>query len=470
LLQATTIERAVNWVARTAQKRVPYSATNRYLEGPYAPVRTEVTETALPVSGTLPPELNGLYARIGPNPMEVANPANHHWFLGDGMVHGVRLREGKAVWYRNRWIGTDAVQQRLGLPVTPGPRRGVNDTVNTNIIGHAGRLWALVEAGTLPVELDGAFNTLGHGLFAAPPTRGFAAHPHLDPQSGELHAVCYDVMIQNRVDYVVIGADGTLVREVGIPVRHGPMIHDCAVTRSHVVILDLPVTFSMGGLLLGRTFPFVWNDRHPARVGLLPRAGNADDVRWFDVEPCFAFHAANAYEHDDGRTVLDVVVYPRMFDRSRQGPEVSSSTFERWILDPASTRVKRSVVSDFRQEFPRCDERLTGQTYRYAYTVGIDVAKPGPQPLYRHDMATGGVIRHDYGPHHMPAEAVFVPRHPEAAEDDGWLIAFVYDLHDDSSTLVVLDAGNLDGEPAATIRLPARVPLGFHGNWIADAA
>jgi carotenoid cleavage dioxygenase len=275
-------------------------------------------------------------------------------------------------------------------------------------------------------------------------------------------------MERNRVEYVVIGADGTLMREVGIPVRHGPMIHDCAITASHVVILDLPVTFSMGAVLRGLTFPFTWNKNHPARVGLLPRSAGADAIRWFDVEPCFAFHTANAYDLDDGRTVLDVVVYPSMFDTSRNGPEASRSTLERWTLDPASTQVKRAVVSDFRQEFPRCDERRTGQFYRYAYTVGIDVNAPGPEPLYRHDMTTGAIIRHDYGPHHMPAEAVFVPRHPGSAEDDGWLIAFVYNLRDDSSTLVVLDAGNLDREPAATIHLPARVPLGFHGNWIAD--
>ena len=84
-------------------------------------------------------------------------------------------------------------------------------------------------------------------------------------------------------------------------------------------------------------------------------------------------------------------------------------------------------------------------------------------------MRTGAVIRHDYGTHHMPAEAVFVPRHPDAAEDDGWLLAFVYDLRDDSSALVVLNAGDPGGEPAATVHLPARVPLGFHGNWMADA-
>jgi carotenoid cleavage dioxygenase len=466
--QATTLERAVHWVSCKAQQRVPYDGANGYLEGPFAPVHAEVTETDLAVTGTLPKELNGLYARIGPNPTDVANPANHHWFLGAGMVHGVRLCDGKALWYRNRWIGTDSVQQRLGRPMAPGPRRGAVDTVNTNIIGHAGRLWALVEGAALPVELDGELNTLRHGLFADAATRSFSAHPRRDPESGELHAVCYDVKIRNRVDYVVIGPDGRLLREVRIPVRHGPMIHDGAVTQSQVVILDLPVTFSLGALLRGRALPYKWNERHPARIGLLPRAADAGAIRWFEIDPCYAFHIANAYDRADGSTVIDVVAYPRMFDTSRQGPEGFSSRFERWTLDPVQMRAKRSVVSDLQQEFPRTDDRLAGRAYRYAYSIGIAFDSIGPQPLYRHDMETGAILRHDYGPHHMPAEAVFVPRHPDAAEDDGWLIAFVYNLRNDSSTLVVLDAGNLDGEAAATIRLPARVPLGFHGNWIAD--
>jgi carotenoid cleavage dioxygenase len=467
-MSPTALERAVTWVARRAQKRVPHGTGNRYLAGAFRPVETEVTETALSVTGTLPPELNGLYARIGPNPTNVANPATHHWFLGDGMVHGVRLREGKALWYRNRWVGTDSVFKRLRRPLAPGPRHGTLDVVNTNIMGHAGGIWALVEASSLPVELDGELNTVRHGLFNSSAVRGFSAHPHLDPQTGELHAVCYEGRNPTRVEYVVFGPDGELRREVGIPVRHGPMIHDCAVTGSHAVILDLPVTFSMAALLRGEAMPYKWNEQHPARVGLLPRSG--DDVRWFDVEPCYAFHIANAYDRDDGGTVLDVVAYPRMFAASRQGPEGFRSTFERWSIDPGSTLVKRSVISDFPQEFPRCDERLTGQPYRYAYTTGLDVDVPGPQPLYRHDMTTGRIIRHDYGSHHVPSEAVFVPRHPEAAEDDGWLIAFLYDLRDDSSSLVVLDAGNLEGEAAATVHLPARVPLGFHANWIPDPA
>jgi carotenoid cleavage dioxygenase-like enzyme len=467
---ATTLERAIHWVSCKAQQRVPYDSANTYLEGPFAPVHAEVTETDLPITGTLPRELNGLYVRIGPNPIDVANPANYHWFLGPGMVHGVRLRDGKALWYRNRWIGTDSVQRQLGRPVVPGPRRGTVDIVNTNIIGHAGRLWALVEGSALPVELDGELNTLRHGLFAAPPKRSFSAHPRLDPETGELHAVCYDFMIRDRADYVVISADGRLLREVRVPVRHGPMIHDSAVTQSSVVILDLPVTFSMGAALRGKPLPYTWNARHPARIGLLPRRGDTDIVRWFEIEPCFAFHVVNAYDADDGSTVIDVVAYPRIFDESQEGLNGSHGRLERWILDPASTQAKRSVVSDFRQEFPRCDDRLAGRPYRYAYSIGVAPETIGPQPLYRHDLRTGATIRHDYGPHHMPGEAVFVPHHPDAAEGDGWLLAFVYDLSDDSSTLVVLDASDPSGEAVATVWLPARVPLGFHANWIADAA
>jgi carotenoid cleavage dioxygenase len=464
------MERAVGWVSRQAQKRVPYDPANPYLQGPFAPVHEEITETRLAVTGTLPRELNGIFARIGPNPVGVANPAVHHWFLGDGMVHGVRLRDGEALWYRNRWIGTDRAQARLGRPRAPGPRHGVDNAVNTNIIGHAGKIWALVEGGALPVALDNEFNTEAHGLFASPVKRAFSAHPHRDPHTGDLHALCYDALIHDRIAYVVIGADGTLLRDVPIPVSHGPMIHDCAITAAHLVILDLPVTFSMGALLRGQAFPYTWNEKHQARVGLLPRDAAAGAIRWFDIEPCYGFHIANAHDTEGGATVLDIVCYDRMFDRSRQGPESRTSHFERWTLDPASTSVKRAVHSDFRQEFPRIDERRTGKAYRYAYTVGLDVLKPQAEPLYRHDVTTGAILRHEFGRHQLPAEAVFVPRHAGAAEDDGWLLSFVYDLAADSSTLVILDAGNMDGEPAATIALPARVPLGFHGNWIAEAA
>ena len=468
--QAQLVPRAISWIGRQMQKRVPYSASNPYLEGPYAPVAEERTETALRVSGEIPRELNGVFARIGPNPLRVDNPATYHWFIGDGMVHGLRLREGRALWYRNRWVGTDTAHRALGRPLAPGPRRGVASVVNTNIIGHAGRLWALTEAGVLPVEMDGDLSTLRHGYFNSTASLACTAHPHRDPLTGELHAVCYDALSRDRVQYVVIGADGSLKKLVNIPVRHGPMIHDCAITRSRVVILDLPVTFSVREFLHGAGFPYHWNPRHPARVGLLPREGDAGEIRWFNIDPCYVFHTCNAYDLADGGVIVDVVVQARMFDRSRLGPERQQISFERWKLGPAHDHVERTVISDRQQEFPRFDERLMGSPYRYAYTVGFEAGGSQPQPLFRHDLQDGGTLLHDYGAQRTPGEAVFVPRREGGAEDEGWLLSYVYDSGTDRSDLVILNAQDLGGEPQAVIHLPGRVPHGFHGNWIADAA
>jgi 8'-apo-carotenoid 13,14-cleaving dioxygenase len=468
-LSGHLIGAAVSWGSRQLQRLVPYSPSNPYLEGAFAPVDAETTAMQLTVRGSIPQELQGILARIGPNPMQVANPAVYHWFIGDGMVHGIRLRDGTAEWYRSRWVGTDSVNRRLKRPRARGPRHGTSDVVNTNIVGHAGRVWALVEAGAVPVELDGELNTLRHGYFASPLSRAYTAHPHRDPRTGELHAICYDSLSRNKVRYVVVDSQGSVVRDVAIPVRHGPMIHDCAITARYVLIFDLPITFSFGALLHGATFPYRWNPRHPARVGVLPRTGDLTKLRWFEIEPCQLFHTANAYELDDGSVVVDAVVYQRVFDRSRQGLETSQTRLERWRLDSERGCVERKVFSDCKQEFPRFDERRAMHPYRYAYTIGIDVEQIGPQPLYRLDLETGRVLRHDFGPHHVPSEALFVPREADGAEDDGWLFSYVYDMEADRSAVVIVNAQDLGGDPQAVIELPVRVPLGFHGNWIPDA-
>jgi 8'-apo-carotenoid 13,14-cleaving dioxygenase len=463
------MDRAIGWGARHLARRVPQSASNPWLEGRFAPVREERTDLDLRVTGRLPPELDGLYARIGPNPMEVRNPGAYHWFVGDGMVHGIRLRHGKAQWYRNRWVATDAVQARRGRPALPGSRRGVIDVVNTNVIGHAGRIWALVESGPLPIELDAELESVRRGLFDGAFSAAFSAHPHQDPGTGALHAICYDALAPMRVQHIVVDAGGRVTRVESIPVQHGPMIHDCAITASSVVILDLPVTFSVAEMLRGYPLPYRWNERHRARVGLLPKAGRAADVRWFDVDPCFVFHPCNAFDLPDGGAVIDVVVHPRIFHESHVGPEVGEIAFERWTLDASTRRVGRRVLGRGRQEFPRCDERRTGREYRFAYVSGFD-PMGGARPLLRYDLASGTVAEHGFGDRRTPGEFVFVPRSPTAAEDEGWLIGLVHALDGARTELVVLDARDFTGEAVATVELPAPVPMGFHGNWIAVSA
>lgn len=467
----TAITQSIRWMTRKLQKRVPYNPHNVYLEGPFAPEPCEHTITTLKVNGQIPAALNGLLLRIGPNPLQVQNPGAYHWFLGDGMVHGVRLQQGQALWYRSRFVGVDSVNQALNRPLVPGPRRGPFDVVNTNIIGHAGKLWALVEAGSYPVEMDRELNTQRHGLFNSTADRAFTAHPHEDHATGELHAICYDAMQRNKIRYLNIDKQGALKREVSIPVHHGPMIHDCAITQSYVVILDLPVTFSMRDAIKGSALPYSWNPQHRARVGLLPRQGSAADIRWFDVAPCFVFHTCNAYDLPNGDVIVDLVVHERMFSDSNKGPlENQQISFERWTLEHSSGQLRRQVISAEPQDFPRLDERLTGKPYRYAYTVGItrDAEQPTANCLYRYDLHTGAEQQHHYGENKMSGEVVFVPKHPTAAEDEGWLLSYVHDLNNGPSQVVILDAQNLNAAPLATIELPVRVPLGFHGNWVAD--
>ena len=59
-----------------------------------------------------------------------------------------------------------------------------------------------------------------------------------------------------------------------------------------------------------------------------------------------------------------------------------------------------------------------------------------------------------------------MPREGAKAEDDGFVMSYVYDATTDKSDIVILDAQDFAGDPLATIHLPARVPYGFHGNWV----
>src|SRR4029077_18838588 len=87
---------------------------SRYLEDLFAPLTEEFTLTDLEVAGTIPDYLDGRYVRNGANPIGELDPQRHHVILGDGMVHGIRIRDGRAEWYRNRWVRSPHVAKALG--------------------------------------------------------------------------------------------------------------------------------------------------------------------------------------------------------------------------------------------------------------------------------------------------------------------------------------------------------------------
>jgi 8'-apo-carotenoid 13,14-cleaving dioxygenase len=245
-----------------------------------------------------------------------------------------------------------------------------------------------------------------------------------------------------------------------------PMTHDCALTERYVVLLDLPVTFDPA-IAGQRPLPYRWNPDHGARVGLLPREGDASQVRWLDVPQCYVFHTFAAHDTPDGRVVLHVARHPVMFDRDAYGVDADAATLERWVLDPAKGKVSTDCVDERGQEFPRHDERRIAREVRYAYTVAL-ASGPTFGPLYKQDLARGTREIHDEGSGRMFLEPVFVARTPDAAEDDGYVLAYVYDAPSDRSDVVILHAQDFEAPPLATIHLPTRVPFGFHGSFITD--
>ncbi len=175
----TSVMKGVETVAAFNRARLPAPAQHPFLTGIHRPMKDELSLTDLAVTGTIPSVLDGRYLRIGPNPV-AADPASYHWFMGDGMVHGLAIKDGRALWYRNRWIRSGAVAKARGQEPAPGPRRSF-DTVNTNVVDIAGRTFALVEAGSYPVELSETLDEQSYNPFDGTLAGSFTAHPHRDP-------------------------------------------------------------------------------------------------------------------------------------------------------------------------------------------------------------------------------------------------------------------------------------------------
>ena len=173
-----------------------------------------------------------------------------------------------------------------------------------------------------------------------------------------------------------------------------------------------------------------------------------------------------------GRVVADVCRYPRLplfpDGQGEEGMKGLSAKLTRWTLDLASGTLKEEALDDAASEFPRLDERRTGLSYRHGYAAG---AAPGGEEragfdaILHYDLAKGTRRMHQVGREDAVGEPIFVPRTPDAAEGDGFLLSVVYRGAEHTSELLILDAQHVEGAPLARVRLPHRVPFGFHGNW-----
>ncbi|WP_413201304.1 carotenoid oxygenase family protein [Nostoc piscinale] len=453
------------------------TAVNPYLDGNFAPISAEITAENLQVIGELPPELSGMFVRNGPNP-QYSPIGQYHWFDGDGMLHGVRISGGKAV-YRNRYVQTQKWETEheagkavltglLEPPQTDAPPISKN-TANTALVWHGGQLLAVWEAGAPHTIQVPELKTIGEHTYNGKLVSPFTAHPKVDPITGEMVFFGYS-FTPPYLQYGIVSATGELLFTVPIEIPEPVMMHDFAITEDYTIFMDLPLTFNPARIQQGKPMIMFECDR-PSRFGILPRHGDNSKIQWFESPACYVFHTLNAYQQGDEV----VLIACRMSSTSVLGvngvddPDGNIPRLHQWRFNLKTGAVSESRLDDTAGEFPRVNENLLGRQTRYGY---VNKSAPTPVPLFdgviKYDFDHGTSQIREFGQGRYGGESIFAPRPHATAEDDGWLMTFVHDETANTSELLVMNAQDITGEPVARVLIPQRVPYGFHAAWVAE--
>jgi carotenoid cleavage dioxygenase-like enzyme len=273
--------------------------------------------------------------------------------------------------------------------------------------------------------------------------------------------------------YGVVGAEGAVKHFVPIDLPGPRLPHDMAITERHAILMDLPLFNDPAAAKAGR-FKLFFDGGIPSRFGVIPRYGDADSIRWFDAEPCFIYHSVNAWDEGD-EVVLDVCRVKKPEPRSDlDGPLAQMLSYlrldahlHRYRFDLRTGRTSEQPLDDDNTEFPSVNLGMVGEKTRFAYTMHISPEKTLLfDGLMKYDVDSGSAETYWYGDGRWGSEAPFAPRPGSSSEDDGYVLSYVYDEREERSDVEVLDARDVTAGPVCTIRLPVRVPLGFHATWV----
>ncbi|CAA0808904.1 Carotenoid 9-10(9-10)-cleavage dioxygenase 1 [Striga hermonthica] len=507
--------KAVDWLEWAFVKIMhDPKAPLHYLSGNFAPVDETSPLADLPVIGHLPECLNGEFVRVGPNP-KFAPVAGYHWFDGDGMIHGMRIKDGKAT-YVSRYVKTSRLKQEEYFGGSKfmkiGDLKGVfglvtvymqmlrykfnilddsygYGTANTALVYHNGNLLALSEGDkpyAIKVLEDGDLQTIGLLDYDKRLSHSFTAHPKVDPVTGEMFTFGYS-HTPPYVTYRVISKDGVMQDPVPITIAAPIMMHDFAITENYAIFMDLPLYFRPKEMVKEKKLAFSFDRTKKARFGILPRyAKNELLIRWFELPNCFIFHNANAWEEGDEVVLITCRLQNPDLDQINGSVEGKLEHFTnelyemRFNLKNGLATQKRLSVSAV--DFPRVNESYTGRKQRYVYgTILDEIAKvtgiikfdlhEKPE-IEKEKLKVGGNVSgiFDLGPGRFGSEAIFVPRQPgtTSEEDDGYLIFFAHDEKTGKSAVNVIDAKTMSPEPVAVVELPKRVPYGFHAFFVTE--
>ncbi len=464
----------------------------------YTPSRVEADVNDLEIEGVLPDSICGTFYQVAPDHQYPPMLGTDIFFNGDGMVSGFYFADGK-VSLRRRYVKTDRLlaQRREGRSLngvyrntyTNDPLAAQNNTTaNTTVMPHNGMLLAFKED-AMPWALNPeTLETLGEWNFEGQITSAtFTAHPKLDPATGNLLAFSYEAKGDGTPDlaYFEISAQGKLLHEIWFQAPYAAMVHDFAVTEHYVVFPLIPLTVDVERMKKGGPH-FQWQPDLPQLFAVLPRDGQASDVRWFrGPTQGFQGHTLNAFD-EDGKVYVDMPVtggnifyfFPQA-DGYVPPPETLAASLMRWTFDLNSPceDVQPQPLNDYPCEFPRCDDRYIGRKYEHGILLAFDPERPynasnGPMPfqffnLLAHLNLTTGVTDAWFpGDSGCFQEPIFIPRSPHADEADGYVVALLNLIAEARNELVVLDTRDMQGGPIARIRIPFRMRMSLHGCWV----
>ncbi|WP_433672204.1 carotenoid oxygenase family protein [Nocardia sp. CA-136227] len=441
------------------------------------------------IDGRLPRELTGTLYRIGPGKFQVGKSLLHNVFDGDGMISQFVL-DGSSVRFRNRYVRTrhfehgqtsDRVRYRgVGDQIPGGPLANIGrlpaNVANTNIVNYAGGLLALWEIGN-PHRIDpDSLETLGPTDFGGRLgfLGAFSAHPKWDPVTGDMYNFGLDLLPTPRLRTYRIDHAGRCHRLATVPMWDLPWNHDFALTSSYMVFVLDPVLPNIPKIALA-TDSFIdsleFKPAKATRFLLVPKHGGRPRI--VEHEALLHVHLTNAYDDGDD-VVIELVRLNTEWERFRamtgmvnldtpDTPQFPDSRLMQYRITKSGTVIEREL-SDRPGEFPQYDWRRSTRAHRYTYLAGAG----GPAGLFnaitKIDHHTGATTNCELGASSV-GEPLFVPRTPDAAEDDGWLLALNHDLTENRSQLLILDARAPEQGPLTTAWLNHHIPWGFHGTF-----
>ena len=467
------------------------------------PSRIEADIAGLVHEGEIPLALNGAFYRVQPDPQFPPRLGDDIAFNGDGMITRFHIHDGQCD-LRQRWAKTDkwCLENAAGKglfgayrnPLTDDPsvKGRYRSTANTNAFVFAGKLWAMKEDSPSLVMDPASMETIGFETFGGKMTgQTFTSHPKIDPATGNMVAIGYAAkgLTTDDVTYYEVSPDGELLREEWFKVPYYCMMHDFGITPDYLVLHIVPSVGSWERLEKGLPH-FGFDTTMPVYLGIIPRRAGLeqDDIRWFKRDNCFVSHVMNAFQ-EGTKVHIDVPeaknnmfpFFPDVHGAPFNGKEAMSH-LTRWTVDMASNTDAFDAITPLTGtagEFPRIDDRFTGLPYRHGWMLEMDYQRPVELKggsaggllmncLCHIDHATGTEQHWWCGPVSSLQEPCFIPRAPDAAEGDGWIVQVCNRLDEHRSDLLIFEALNIAKGPVATIHIPIRLRFGLHGNW-ADA-